>query len=89
MAIPFLLRKVHPMHLHVGIVSEGEAYEAVEELFPDPQQPGTAQEYFEDPNQSSEEPKATEEGKHRSMNPFDKSNLLLVDCCLQPTCFCI
>ena len=70
------------MHLHVGNVSEGEAYEAVGELFPDPQQSEAVAEYFEDPNQSLEEPKATEEGKHRSMTQFDKSNLLLVDCCL-------
>ena len=63
------------MHLHVGSTAEKGAYEAVGEPFPDQQQPANEPEYLEDPNQSSEEPKATEEGKHQSMNPFDKSNL--------------
>ena len=77
------------MHLHVGNVFEGEAYEAVGELLPDLQQSEAVAEYFEDPNQSSEEPKAAEEGKHRSMTLFGNSNLLFDDYCLQPTRFCI
>ena len=58
------------MHLHVGIVTEGEAYETVGKLLPNLQQPEAVTEYLEDLNQSSEEANAAEEGKHQSITQF-------------------
>ena len=64
------MHKVHTMHLHVGNVTEGEAYETISEPLLDQQQPDAEADYLEDLNQSSEEPKAVEEGKHWSMSQF-------------------
>ena len=60
------------MHPHVGNVAEGDLYKEVAEPFLEQQQPAEESELLEDPTQGSEEPKATEEGKHRSMNQFLK-----------------
>ena len=54
--------------MHVENVADGDVYEVITEPFNEQQQPVEEVELIEDPTQGSEEPKAVEEGKHRSMS---------------------
>ena len=66
----FIMIKLTQMHMHVENVAEGDVYEVITEPFHEQQQPAEEAEIFEDLNQSSEEPKALEEGKHQSITQF-------------------
>ena len=54
------------MHVHVENVADRDAYELIAEPINEQQQVEEV-ELIEGPTQGSEEPKAIEEGKHRSM----------------------
>ena len=56
------------MHIHVENVANGDVYEVIAKPFNEQQQPVEGDEFLEDLNQSSEEPKAIEEDKHQSMS---------------------
>ena len=68
-----LLSRAHVLHSRVDITLADGVYELVAEQEEDHQQPLTQFELEQDPNQSSEEPKAAE-GKHQSMSPYLKNS---------------
>ena len=54
--------------MHVENVADRDVYEVITEPINEQQQQVEEVEFLEDPTQGSEEPKAVEEGKHRSIS---------------------
>ena len=68
------------MPMHVENVGEGDVYEVISEPFNEQPQPAEEAEFLEDLNESSEEPKTFEEGKHQKHNPVLENLTLFLVC---------